>query len=417
MSKKKRKPLILDGQVRDLAAGGDGVVATERGVVFVPHTVPGDQVSIALTSRGKASRGVLREVREPSPDRVEPPCVVAARCGGCPWMVVSRELQHEKKVERVSRAVGREVQLVSREALGQRRRARLSFANRQLGFFARRSDRIVDVSACVMLDDVLSRGLAAIRARLLTAWRGRGELSLAHGGDLADPRAVVCLRAESPQPGPLYQACEALVADGELAGMALSVDGSPYAMIGDPRERTAGADGKVLEGTVGGFSQANAAINHLLVAQVVAFAGFAPDEECSVLELYAGHGNLTIALASHATRCVSVESHREASERARENLAARHLSATVVAGDAEKPPRGRFDVVVLDPPREGARAAIPKILAARPSRIVYVSCHPETLGRDLIALEGYEVVDAVAFDMFPHTAHVETVVALRRASR
>jgi 23S rRNA (uracil1939-C5)-methyltransferase len=136
-----------------------------------------------------------------------------------------------------------------------------------------------------------------------------------------------------------------------------------------------------------------------------------------VLELFAGHGNFSVALAAQASELRAVESDQQAAEACRQNLRERKLGhARVVCDDAARGAQGRthVDVVVLDPPRTGARAALSAIVARRPKRIVYVSCDGATLRRDLgeLAASGYRVDAAAAFDMFPQTSHLEAVVRL-----
>jgi 23S rRNA (uracil1939-C5)-methyltransferase len=295
--------------------------------------------------------------------------------------------------------------------LGYRRRARLHVERGRIGWRVRRSDRLLDVERCLVLDDVLSAALAAIRAEVLPLLAGSGELRLAHGGSLA----VAALEMDDPQPPEVYRACEGLVP--RLAGVGLDAGRTgTFATFGDPRERTTAADGLPLEGTVGGFSQAHDEINTRLAAAVVELAAPAG---ARVLELYAGTGNLSVMLAPAASSFVAVEEDRAASESLRRNLTARGIAhAKVIAGDAaSEGGGGAIDVIVLDPPRTGAKDALAAIAARRPQRIVYVSCDTATLGRDLARLRdlGFITDRALAFEMFPQTSHVETVVRLQRA--
>jgi len=228
-------------------------------------------------------------------------------------------------------------------------------------------------------------------------------------------RAVAALRSDAPQPPELYRELEALVEGGTLAGAALRVAGASVdATWGEPRERREHPDGAPLWGTVAGFSQAHDEVNRALVSRVVELAD--PDGK-GVLELYCGTGNLTVALARAAEPLTAVEQDADAAQACRENLRDRGLRATVRTGDAERyRPSSRPDVAVLDPPRQGAPGAIRRLIDLGVPEIVYVSCDPPTLGRDLrsLAEAGYRLTDAVAFDMFPQTAHVEGVVRLER---
>ena len=410
------KQAVLEGNVVAFARGGDGVVEASGARIFAPGVVPGDRVRISTTER---IRGALHatslDVLTPSPERVEAPCAYASVCGGCPFMVASITLQRETKRGFVSSALGRDVPLVTAgDALGYRRRARLAFDARasRLGYRGRRSNAVIDVSRCLVLSPPLEGALEALRARVVRLLSGKGEIRLAVS---TNARPVVRIDAEGPQTSALYAALESLVGEGVFLGASVLAGGATKAaIIGDPREHTLAYDGSALVGTDGGFSQANDAVNALLVAQTATYAHTAG---ASVLELYAGHGNLTIALAEASSRYVAVELAVAAAEALRANTKARGLDVRVLARDASNAPKGGVDVVVLDPPRTGAAEAIAGIIAASPSRIVYVSCDPATLARDVRTLgkAGFALRDAVCFDMFPHTPHVETVALLERS--
>jgi len=409
------KQAVLEGDVVAFARGGDGIVEAAGARIFAPGAVPGDRVRIRTTER---IRGALHatsfDLVTPSPDRVAPPCVYASVCGGCPFMSASMALQRETKRGFVSSALGREVSLVSAGGeVGYRRRARLAFdaRGRRIGYRGRRSNAVIDVARCLVLSPPLEAALDALRARVSPSLTGRGEIRVAVS---SSGRPVVRIDAEAPQTPALYAELESLVSEGAFQGASVLAGGATKpAVIGDPRERTLGYDGGELVGTDGGFSQANDEVNALLVAQTVAYARTAG---ASVLELYAGHGNLTAALAPGAARYVAVELDTDAAGALRENAKSRGLDVRVLARDASDAPKGGVDVVVLDPPRTGAAEAIAGIVAACPTRIVYVSCAPETLARDVrvLAKAGFALRDAVAFDMFPHTPHVETVALLER---
>jgi 23S rRNA (uracil1939-C5)-methyltransferase len=406
----------LEGRAVAFARGGDAIVESREGRVYVPNAVPGDVLRIARTERVHgAELGRIVEVITPSQDRVTAPCRYAVACGGCPMMSATLSLQRQSKRMIVSRALGREVALEHGPAdVGYRRRARLAFDARasRLGYRGQRSSSIVDVDACAVLAPDLAAALAALRASLLPELTGKGEIRLARSGE-----GVVVRVSTDGVLGPgAYAALERMVGEGVLAGASVLAGGATKpAVIGDPRERTRAFDGSLLLGTDGGFSQANDEVNALLVHHARTFAR---TEGASVLELYAGHGNVTVALAPGARSYTAVELDAEAAAALSQNVADRSLDVRVLARDAALAPKSRVDVVVLDPPRTGAAEAIPTIVAACPSRIVYVSCDPATLARDVRALSayGYVLRDAVALDMFPHTPHVETVAWMERTT-
>jgi 23S rRNA (uracil1939-C5)-methyltransferase len=163
------------------------------------------------------------------------------------------------------------------------------------------------------------------------------------------------------------------------------------------------------------FSQANDAVNARLVDAVVELAQPAG---LRVLELHCGIGNFTVGLAAQAQTLVAVEQDPRAVEACQGNLKRRGLRARVAVGDANQPPKGRYEVVVLDPPRQGAKALFEHSdVLPGPKRVVYVSCDTATLARDLhlATAKGYRIDRLIGFDMFPQTAHLESLVRLVRA--
>jgi 23S rRNA (uracil1939-C5)-methyltransferase len=315
--------------------------------------------------------------------------------------------------------------------LGYRTRARLHVDAKRgrvaVGIFARRSHEPVPVDTCVVLDPILDRARDSL-AFWLEGARGRGEahLSLGRPSDKADQglsrRAVLDLSWTGELPDLLYGKLERATQEGALAGARIFAgDVRVPATIGDPTPFIVGPDGLPLRLAPGGFSQATEAGNTVLAQRVAALVRELPPGPC--LELYAGAGNLTVLLARDR-EVVAVEQDRDACAAARENLRSRSLAAKIVEGNAAAAalPKGT-KVVVLDPPREGARAACEALAklggrAAAPA-IVYVSCDPPTLARDVrILTAGGAAVTAVeTFEMFPHTSHVETVAVVAPAPR
>ena len=397
-------------RVDHVASGGDGVIVGPRGPTSVAGAFPGDLVRVERARGERGAHVKLLEVVEAGPERRTPACEVAGICGGCPWMAWDYPHQAAHKRGLVARALGREVELVGEDDLGYRRRATLSFRQGGLfGFLETRTDRLVDRRECVVLVPSLQAALVAIRARL-GGLRGRGELALARSHD----GAVATIRTADAQPAAVYEACAQLVNEGALVGLALAIEGLAPAVFGDPTERTLGADGIELVGTAGGFSQAHDRKNDLLVRAVAELAEPAGKR---VLELHAGHGNLGVLLAPDAASYVGVELDRAAVDALRANLERRGLAGKSVCEDAAKYPKGSYDVVVLDPPRRGAPDVVERLAREKPAAVVYVSCAPTALQRDLQPLRdvGYAIDRAVAFDLFPQTPHVETVVRLIRA--
>jgi 23S rRNA (uracil1939-C5)-methyltransferase len=393
-----------------LAFGGDAVGRDEGGrVVFVPGGAPGDTVRVRLVEKKRAwARGELVQLIEPGAVRVAPPCPLAARCGGCPWQHVTVEAQRAAKQEIVRRALGAAARVepivAAPAALGYRTRARMTARGGALGFQQRRSRRVVDVETCPALDPALDRALGRARRAL------GGQLG--EGGSLSglvgpDGRVHLAVAAGEGAHARRLHAEAARLVDGAIVGVLVD-----EAAMG-ARELELG-DG--LSGSADGFQQANRTQNEVL-RRLVATAARAAGAR--VLELYAGDGNFTRDLVRAASGGVAVEGERRAAARLRQLVggapswsvrtepAARAVDRLARDGEG-------FDVVVLDPPRAGAADVLDGLVALAPARIVYVSCDPMTLARDLgrLGAAGFGDVRAQPIDMMPHTSHVEVVCTL-----
>lgn len=412
---KTREHLVT---VEALAPSGDGVAQIDGKAVHLADVLPGERVRVVI-ERGAP---VVRELIEASPERVVPRCAVFDRCGGCAWQHASEGLQRASRLALLRRALPADLRDVavawhaSPSPWAWRARARLAWETRgtsiSVGFRERRSHGVVAIEACPVLDPALEGALRPLAARLaLVAKRGEVSLALGVGG-----APVASVHPDRSLMASAYAACAALASDG-FAGVALWVEGASVpAITGDPRPRAPGADGAPLVLGVDGFAQANASLNASLAEAVVRHC---PAENRRVLELYAGAGNFTVLLAKKAAAVTAVEGDLDAAAAMRENLAARSITnVSVRAESAERCADAKADVVVLDPPRTGAREVVEALAKRSDLRaLVYVSCDPATLGRDLATLRARYAVTAIeAFEMFPQTAHVETVVALTRAT-
>ena len=413
--------LSVEGDVRAVGRGGDAVVETPNGVVLVPGALPGERIELTLTSSKRgASRGRLTRVLRVADERREPPCTDATRCGGCPLMIASPVLQRDIKQSFLRDACrglpgadDTQIEWVaSTQEFAYRRRARLAWHRDTIGYRQLHSKRVTDIGECAVLMGPLRQGWNEVRDCLGSSLRGGGEIQLQLTGT---DRIVVDLHANDDQAPPLFEACDALCKRPVIAGVTLRTRnaGRP-ATWGETDVAIQMEDGNTLEGPAGAFSQANDAVNARLVDAVVELAEPAG---CRVLELHCGVGNFTVGLAAHAKTLVAVEQDPRAVEACQANLKRRGLRARVALGDASQPPKGRYDVVVLDPPRQGAKALFERNdVLPGPKRVVYVSCDTATLPRDLqlATAKGYRIDRLIGFDMFPQTAHLESLVRLVR---
>jgi 23S rRNA (uracil1939-C5)-methyltransferase len=379
---------MIELAITTLAAGGDGLGRDERGrVTFVPRTAPGDRVRVALVKETKSfARGELVDIVEPSPVRVAPPCeFFSAGCGGCQWQHVARETQLAAKHAIVTSALRNVPGLVVepiREpapAYGWRRRARFHVANGKLGLYAGATRRLIVIDHCPQLEPELDAVLRAVAA----ASPPDGELALVRG------IAGVAVGTERAWPG-----AAALVGHNGIVGVIAGADryGEPVVEI-EP-------------GLVGGpweFAQASVAGNAELIAIVRAALGAGPGR---LLELYAGGGNFTRGFVADGWDVTA--SDVAGSPRPGFQIG--------TAGDVLARVAGPVDAIVLDPPRTGAAEALAGIVRHAPRIIVYISCDPATLARDLerLVAAGYRAERAWPVDLMPQTAHVEVVSRLVR---
>lgn len=420
-------------RIESIAAGGAGVAHHEGRAVFVPRTAPGDLVLASIEPGGATQRGRLLRVIEPGPDRVSPPCRFVEACGGCDLMHLSAEAQRVAHRDIVLEAFRRIAgtfalpDLVTHTVpdpgadpgvhLAYRTRARLhARAHRgriEVGYHAPGSHDLTRVDHCAVLVPELDALLGELPAVLQGA-TGAGEISVARG---ASALPVVDITWRGALPASLWARLDERVSSGRWAGArAWLEDAATPATFGDPRPVCEGADGRPLVLAAGGFAQPSDAAATVLARRTAELVRKSGDAIGTLVELFAGSGTLSILLAPLASKFIAVESQEESARAARHNLEARGAAAKVVTADADTFDLGRADVVVLDPPRTGARGAVQNIAASRARAVVYVACDPVTMARDIgvLAHAGFSPTDVETVEIFPQTSHVETLVRLVR---
>lgn len=429
-------------RIDSLAYGGDAVARAEDGrCVFVSGGCPGDTVAVEISEdHGSYLRARILEVVEPSPDRRKPPCPYFGECGGCQWQHVSHAVQVAAKRQAVADALARiggvekpavaEV-LVVGQAYGYRNRIELSAdagarGGLVLGLAALGSNRIVPIERCLLLPEKVRAYPKALTGALRYLSRG-GRLGLhrvavraaAGTGDIE-----VDLWA-SPGPFPRAAALKTLSSAVRfdtltrvlVRGDVKSRDVSNVEVLagrGYLRERLGPFELKV---SAPSFFQVNTKVAEAMTSLVLFEAGV--DGSDRVFDVYAGIGTFTLPLAEVAGEVIALESYGPAVRDLRRNLDAAGVEVDVAPGDAARvlPELGDADVAVVDPPRSGLPDGMAEALAGTGARrIVYASCDPTTLARDVSRLRasGFSLVRATPVDLFPQTFHVETVAVLDR---
>jgi 23S rRNA (uracil1939-C5)-methyltransferase len=418
-------------RIDSIAAGGEGVGRLEDGrVVFVHRTAPGELAEIRLIQQQKRwARGRLLRVLEPSAERRPPPCRFFAECGGCTLEHLTYDAQLRAKARIVADALARigglevEAPEVVRSPREQRYRNRVSFALRRLGrgqvvagFHALHdAERVLDIDGdCLLPEEPIAR----VWDRLRAAW-GPDARRLPSGERLrltlrATAAGAVSLLIEggysAGQPQELLDAVDGLTSVWHRPGEATAelLAGAP----GLPE--TWGDEAFEVSGTA--FLQVNRAAAALLEEHVIAQCG--EPAGLAVVDAYCGIGLHARRLARAGARVVGIERDSDAVAAARRDAPA---GASFKTGPVEEllPAHLPADLVILNPPRAGiVPEVVAALAAAPPARLIYVSCDPATLARDLKRLGAAFRPESVrCFDLFPQTAHVETVVLMRRVSR
>ncbi|GAC1453941.1 MAG: 23S rRNA (uracil(1939)-C(5))-methyltransferase RlmD [Steroidobacteraceae bacterium] len=423
--------------VDGLTHEGEGVVHGGK-TVFVAGALPGERIRLRRTRRHRQhDDGVLLEVLQPSPLRVTPRCAHFGVCGGCVLQHLAPEAQLAAKEQELKDSLERVAKLAPRcwlpplagPAWGYRRRARLGakYVRKKeqvvVGFRERAAPYVAQLSGCEVLQPPAGALIAPL-ASMLTGLTIREHVPQIEVAVADNVTALVLRVLKTPPPGDLERL--AAFAAAQRVRIYLQPGGlDSVRVLGPPGEPLRYALPRFdlqLEFEPTDFIQVNGAINEALVARALEL--LETDANSRVLDLFCGLGNFTLALARRAALAVGVEGEAALIERARGNAlrnglgnAEFHVGNLAVTPATPQPAwlRQSYSHVLLDPPRTGAREVLAAVAALAPQRVLYISCHPGSLARDLGVLvheHGFTLEAAGAVDMFPHTAHVESLALL-----
>src|SRR5213594_2508727 len=455
---KPRRGDVLDLTIDDLAFGGEGVGRAEGYVIFVRGAVPGDRVRVRVVeARSRFGRAVIESLETSSPDRVEAPCAYFGRCGGCRLQHVSytkqlafKEKQVRDCLERIGGLGAFELRpiLAAPDAYGYRNKMEFTVVRSGDGgspaiglHQADRYDVVLDIERCLLQSETMNVLLDAfrqeIRARALSVYdqdSGAGLLrfvSLREGRSTGE--AMVNIVATAPDVeafGPVAERLAARVP--ETASVVLNVNAKKASVaVGTEEHLLRGRDhiraslgGLSFQVSANSFFQTNTVQAERLFAVVEGACGLAGGE--TVMDLYSGTGTISLLLARRARWVYGIEVAAAAVTDAVRNARANGIAnCTFLAGEVRvvlptlMRDGVRAEVVVADPPRAGFHPkALQALAALGAERLVYVSCNPATLARDLgdLVRAGYRLEWVHPVDMFPQTPHIEAVARLRRAS-
>ncbi len=358
-------------ELTNIAPTGEAIGRTEDGlVVFVPYALPGETAEVEIVHRRKNfARGRLLRTVQTAPDRVTPPCAYFGACGGCQWQHMAYPAQLRFKTQivkeqltrfgKISDAVVHDCIPSPREYNYRNHIQLVSSPDHRLGFYAEGTHDVVEIQQCAIADESLN-------SRLVTG---------------KQPLAYVDLR----------------VSETEKIGA--------HSYIVSPQS----------------FFQVNSQVAPLLVNEVMTALDLQGQED--VLDLFCGVGLFTLPISERARAVLGVENSKRAIEDARMNLRGRDnmrllLADVAYALNHKDVSRNKWDAIVLDPPRAGlAYEELVGLAKLQAPKVVYVSCDPATLARDLkyLCANGYALAYAQPLDMFPQTHHVETVAVLSHA--
>jgi 23S rRNA (uracil1939-C5)-methyltransferase len=441
---RQRQSAPETAKITDLSHEGRGVAHVDGKTVFIDDALPGELVEWQRLKRGRNfDEGRLLKVIEPSPDRVEPRCAHFGMCGGCVLQHLSGEQQLQFKQQQLMDSLTRIGKVTPDEVLpplqagswNYRRRARLAARwvpkkNRTIvGFRERSTPYITNIERCEVLQAPLDRLIVPL-SELVTALSIRNRVPQIEAA-VGDNAVALVVRVLEPlteadqellrrfgrehsvqmflQPGG-YETVAPMARD------SLGHEPSSPSLPMEPLEYRLPAFDLTLQFLPTDFVQVNGPLNLQMIDRAVELLALKADDR--VLDLFCGLGNFSLPLARRAGQVVGVEGEAGLVARARDNAARNGLGnaqffaanlADESIGSAAW--AGKFDKVLLDPPRAGAKEVLPVVAKSGADTVLYISCHPGSLARDagiLVHEHGYELRAAGVMDMFPHTAHVES---------
>ena len=444
--------IAVNVTISSLTNRGDGIGHVDGRAVFIPDTVPGDEV-LAKLVRVKSSHafGTLKRILTPSDDRIRPACILAQKCGGCQWQPVGYEAQLVAKEQLVTDALTRlghldlppaSPILAAPAALHYRNKVTYPIARGttqplKVGYFRKGSHKLVNVNQCPVQDERLDSVLQAVKRDLQsTDWPAYNERNqkgeLRHLGLRIGRRTgqlLITLVSKTDRlPGLETLAKTWMQTIPNLQGVCLNINpkrtnaifGRETQLVEGKHELEEEFAGLTVAIDSTSFFQVYTEQAERLLEWVSSQLKLKGNE--TLIDAYCGIGTLTLPLAKRVKQAIGIEVIPNAVEQANRNAKRNDIdNVAFVEGTVEEmlPSLPSADVVLLDPPRKGCDRSVLDILLQRtPSTIVYVSCNPATLARDLDTLVNhgpYQIETYQPADFFPQTAHVETAAILRLA--
>jgi len=435
-----RAPEIVD--IVDLSHEARGVARVDGKAIFVDDALPGEQVEIQRVRRQRSyDEARLLKVLNPSPDRVQPRCEHFGVCGGCALQHLDADKQLALKQNQLLQELTRIGHVQPEEILlplqagswNYRRRARLGvrwvFKKERtlVGFRERNTSYIAELKNCAVLREPLASLIQPL-GELISNLSVRARLAQIEAA-VADNATALVFRILDDV---TVEDRAAMTAFGARHGVQMYLQPGGYETIAplgttEPLFYRLPKFGVTLHFDPTDFIQVNGELNELMTARAIDLLDVEPTH--SVLDLFCGLGNFSLPLARRAGRVLGIEGDAGLVERAKANAErngianAQFITANLMTDEPDVNfwapwTRERFDRVLIDPPRAGAREVLPAIAKSGAQRVVYVSCHPGSLARDagiLVNEYGFKLRSAGIMDMFPQTTHVESMAVFERA--
>ncbi|MFD1459292.1 23S rRNA (uracil(1939)-C(5))-methyltransferase RlmD [Scopulibacillus daqui] len=447
-----KKNDIIEVSFHDLTHDGSGVGKIDGYALFVSNVLPGEKAKIKVLKTKKGyGYGKLLELQKSSPDRVDPPCDIYDQCGGCQLQHLSYEGQLNYKrnqVKEVLERIGGLKDISVKPVLGMdepwryRNKVQVPVGEKDgefiAGFYQKRSHKIVDMDHCLIQDSLNDEVVQKVKQIAKECGiepyneethRGILRHIVTRIGQNTGEIMVVLVTKTEELPFRKRFIKEIPEAFPEVKSIAQNINPNRTNTIFGEKTKTLWGREEIYD-TIGdikfaisarSFYQVNPVQTHVLYNQALEYAGLTGNE--TVIDAYCGIGTISLFLAKKAKHVYGVEIVPQAIEDAKANAELNHLNNVAFeAGKAEEVIPNWYkqgvsaDVLVVDPPRKGCdEALLNTMIDMKPERIVYVSCNPSTLARDLKILEagGFETVEVQPVDMFPQTTHVECVALLK----
>lgn len=445
---KKGDRLELD--VETLASSGDGLCRHEGYTLFSPGGLPGDRI-LGKVVKVTPRFGVVNMLKtiELSKDRVDPPCPVFYKCGGCKFQDLNYEKQLQFKMQVVKDSLQRIARLEAPENIEiipadsqYQYRNKGSFAVQgntgkpQIGFYAEGSHDVADSEGCDILLPAINKAKEWVRKLLvkyeISIYHERSHRGLLRGLVIRHSTStgetlvgLVTNKGRFPRNFLAELSQEKNLKELGIVGLIQNINSQNTNVIMGPENRvlwgknhyTENLGGLTFNLSLGSFFQVHSKQAEKLYGLINQWTG--ETESQTVVDAYSGSGGIALWLAKQGKNVIGIEKYEPAMEDAQKSAESnslsncRFLTGTVEEHAPKLASRENIHTFIVDPPRKGCSETVIKtLLEVKPRQIIYVSCNPSTLARDLERLEGYDIKDIKVFDMFPQTQHVETAVRL-----